>query len=183
MTNKKTDERVIRTRERIRAAYLTLVPDHRPGDIKITDIASVAQISRRTFYLQYDDPDEVAEDICHELAQELISHFTDDTVHDVETLYRFLDGADEPVKRLLLSDDYRVFQRQFYHETFHAGAFGTLCASHANQEIAEGYLTCVIHIWKQYTASPTHGEDIHALSVSVAGLIEHGITSLMQADT
>ena len=71
MAEKKTDLRVIKTRESIRRAYLELLRDHPAKEITVTQICRLARINRGTFYLHYPDTQALLDSIVGELVEEL----------------------------------------------------------------------------------------------------------------
>ena len=50
MSEKKTDLRVLKTRDNIRRAYLELLRTHTAKEITVTQICRLARINRGTFY-------------------------------------------------------------------------------------------------------------------------------------
>ncbi len=72
MTSKTNDRRVIRTKNAIREAYIQLLMDKKAKKITITEIARLADIDRKTFYLHYSTVDDILWEIEEELVDELI---------------------------------------------------------------------------------------------------------------
>ena len=71
MAEKKTDLRVVKTREAIRRAYLELLRTHTAKEITVTELCRLARINRGTFYLHYPDTHALLESILGELMDEL----------------------------------------------------------------------------------------------------------------
>lgn len=68
----KSDPRVIRSRQLLRAALISLIPEKGFGAISVQDIADRATLNRATFYLHYQDKTELLMDAF----EELIAHAT-----------------------------------------------------------------------------------------------------------
>jgi len=69
---RKSDPRVIRSRQLLRAAVISLIPEKGFGAISVQDIADRATLNRATFYLHYQDKTELLMDAF----EELIAHAT-----------------------------------------------------------------------------------------------------------
>ena len=69
---RKSDPRVIRSRQLLRAAVISLIPEKGFGAISVQDIADRATLNRATFYLHYQDKTELLMDAF----EELITHAT-----------------------------------------------------------------------------------------------------------
>ncbi len=69
---RKSDPRVIRSRQLLRAALISLIPEKGFGAISVQDIADRATLNRATFYLHYQDKTELLMDAF----EELIAHAT-----------------------------------------------------------------------------------------------------------
>lgn len=66
------DRRVIKTKAAIRAAFFDAIKEKNSSKITVTEIARRANIDRKTFYLHYNSP----EDILNELYQDVLHEFT-----------------------------------------------------------------------------------------------------------
>lgn len=71
MSEKKTDLRVLKTRDNIRRAYLELLRTHTAKEITVTQICRLARINRGTFYLHYPDNHALLDSIVGDLVEEL----------------------------------------------------------------------------------------------------------------
>src|SRR3990170_1530671 len=69
---RKSDPRVIRSRQLLRAALISLIPEKGFAAISVQDIADRATLNRATFYLHYQDKTELLMDAF----EELIAHAT-----------------------------------------------------------------------------------------------------------
>lgn len=71
------DRRIIKTRQEIRTAYFQLIRMKKDGKITITELTKAAKIDRKTFYLHYDRVDDIMDDFCKELVQEVLEQLAD----------------------------------------------------------------------------------------------------------
>ena len=67
-----TDLRVRRTHHAIRTAFTKMMLKKEYKDITIKDLAKMANINRKTFYLHYDSLDDLLEEIQQEIADEFV---------------------------------------------------------------------------------------------------------------
>ena len=76
MTVRKTDRRTLITKEMIKDALLTLLQHTRYEKITITALCKQAEITRTTFYLHYDNLDDVLDELLDEaLRLSELEHF------------------------------------------------------------------------------------------------------------
>lgn len=66
------DRRVSRTKKAIQDAYFELLHEKDNSKISIAEIARLANIDRKTFYLHYTDVDDIIREYCVELVTELM---------------------------------------------------------------------------------------------------------------
>lgn len=71
MLDKKPDLRVQKTQESIRRAYLELLRTHPAKEITVTQICRLARINRGTFYLHYQDTQDLLDCLVNDLMKEL----------------------------------------------------------------------------------------------------------------
>ncbi|WP_413379277.1 TetR/AcrR family transcriptional regulator [Paenibacillus taichungensis] len=69
--NKKTDLRILRTKQSVRKAFYELIQDKGYEAITIQDIADRAMINRNTFYLHYQNKPDLLDTCINELLSEL----------------------------------------------------------------------------------------------------------------
>jgi AcrR family transcriptional regulator len=69
--NKKTDLRILRTKQSIRKAFYELIQEKGYEAITIQDIADRAMINRNTFYLHYQNKPDLLDTCMNELLSEL----------------------------------------------------------------------------------------------------------------
>ena len=103
------DRRVRKTRKAIKQAFLKLAKDSDVNKIKVSELAELADINRKTFYLHYVDIFAVQE----EIQQEFITHtdflanqislavYTHDLKSFVENLFDALEQASEEFRDIL----------------------------------------------------------------------------------
>lgn len=108
------DRRVKKTRRAIKQAFLKLAKDSAVSKIKVTELAELADINRKTFYLHYVDIFAVEE----EIQQEFITHtdflanqislavYNHDIQSFVENLFDALEKASEEFKDILDTELY-----------------------------------------------------------------------------
>lgn len=86
------DRRIIKTKAAIKASYKKLLMENNNSKITITELARLANIDRKTFYLHYDSVDSIIQEIMEENLSELedelaskglsiISFDTDNLIH------------------------------------------------------------------------------------------------------
>ena len=68
-----TDLRVIKTRQAIRSALISLLSEKELSDITISELSARAQVNRKTFYRHYRS----ISDVVTEFENELLSDFSD----------------------------------------------------------------------------------------------------------
>lgn len=69
--DKKSDLRIIRTKESIKNALYELAEKKSFNEISVTDITKKAEINRSTFYLHYKDKEELLQTLCDETFDKL----------------------------------------------------------------------------------------------------------------
>ena len=69
--NKKTDLRILRTKQSIRKAFYELIQEKGYESITIQDIADRAMINRNTFYLHYQNKPDLLDTCMNELLSDL----------------------------------------------------------------------------------------------------------------
>ncbi len=176
MSNTKTDLRVIKTRKGLREAFVELSLTKRIEDMKISEITTLAEIARKTFYLHYKDVMELADDVCDTTLEQITSRFTGELTADIDVIYTFLDGADKALYHLLTAVGYESFQRRFWHAVFTDKAFDKYLDDPRFGSIAEGYLYSIVSIYKAYHDSLIKTMDVHQLAVHAANLLLNGIS-------
>ena len=64
----KTDRRIVKTKENIRKAFLQLIQSKEFHKITVTELANIANIDRKTFYLHYNSIGDILKEFEAELA-------------------------------------------------------------------------------------------------------------------
>lgn len=101
MKEKKTDLRIIKTKNLLYTTLINLLKDYTFEEIKVSDICSKALINRSTFYAHYSDKYELLaaciQDIKEELAEKLRSNknISNTKEYYMEMLTLFLSHIDE----------------------------------------------------------------------------------------
>lgn len=71
------DLRIIKTKQQIKQAFLSLRDQYMPEKIKVKDICERAMINKTTFYKHYEDSQALADEIEENCIQKLISAFSE----------------------------------------------------------------------------------------------------------
>lgn len=74
-TPRKTDSRVLRTKAAIRGAYLSLLGQKNADMITVTDVASAADVDRKTVYNYYDGSGAILDELENELVSSVSTMF------------------------------------------------------------------------------------------------------------
>ncbi|MFE0555201.1 TetR/AcrR family transcriptional regulator [Paenibacillus sp. NPDC058910] len=74
-SNKMTDRRIVRSKEALKQALLSLLSQKSFSSISITEIVELANYNRGTFYTHYDNKESLLDDILTPLMEELIASF------------------------------------------------------------------------------------------------------------
>ena len=110
------DRRQRKSREAIKYAMLTLMKDKSPNDITITELTTLADVNRKTFYNNYDSITDVRKeletdivDIMFNLVEEEIlgDKMQNITIGIKELLHKFIRIIDEDRQRAKLVFDYK----------------------------------------------------------------------------
>ena len=84
----KVDPRVLKTRSKLKAAFLTLLSKNQIQEINVKNLTETAEVTRGTFYLHYRDKEFFVETMMSEIIDEF---FYETMIPDTEdeTVYRF----------------------------------------------------------------------------------------------
>ncbi|OME94922.1 MULTISPECIES: TetR/AcrR family transcriptional regulator [Paenibacillus] len=74
-SNKMTDRRIVRSKEALKQALLSLLSQKSFSSISITEIVELANYNRGTFYTHYENKEALLNDILTPLMEELIASF------------------------------------------------------------------------------------------------------------
>lgn len=123
----KIDRRLQRTKENLRTALLEILKNKELAQITVTELAKQANINRATFYLHYQIPRDIFDEIYQEFidsfeavySQSIVLAANDQSSQSVWlAVYRFLFEHQETVK-LLTKVDGGPFQQFFEIELLH----------------------------------------------------------------
>ena len=91
------DKRMLRTREAIRCALLSLLNQKDVSQIRVSELTEKAAISRKTFYLHYSSVDEALQELENESEQWLLAQLAQSDVwdnrHDLYSILSRMDRA------------------------------------------------------------------------------------------
>ena len=114
---KKMDRRQIRTKRQIRESFLELIMDKPMDKITIKELAELADIDRKTFYLHYSSIGDVLEEIQNELLKklkQLIASYdlfqpSFDALHFFRRMNDIIGENSDFYRRLVIADRYSFF--------------------------------------------------------------------------
>lgn len=89
---KKIDRRVIKTKNSIRKALNELILKKDLESITITEIAQLADIDRKTFYLHYNSVEDILEEFKEELTNKVINLIEEEKFIDIESFFQGLNN-------------------------------------------------------------------------------------------
>ena len=86
-----SDRRFYKIKKDIRGAFMTLVlqKDHY-SDISITEVAELADINRKTFYLHYDSIDDILTEYADDLSADFMNYLYSQEEFSVESLFDWI---------------------------------------------------------------------------------------------
>jgi AcrR family transcriptional regulator len=124
--NEKLDPRVIRTRKLLREAFMELVPEKGYQKITIQDITDRATLNRVTFYLHYDNKDDLLVHTTNHLLDELVDRVPppredmstrDQVIQGLTINFQFFADYGDFMKTMLGKDGVWsfIFAMQNYH--------------------------------------------------------------------
>ena len=90
MTKEKEDFRIQRTKKAILHAIHKLLLTNMPDEITVTRLAQEAEISRKTFYLHYNDMESLIEDVKNNYIKNLYELVKDTLSDNVEDVYKHI---------------------------------------------------------------------------------------------
>ena len=114
---KKPDRRPLRTKRRIREAFVELSSRKGTDNVTISELAKLADIDRKTFYLHYESTDQVLDELQSEILEKLMviikrhDLFSPgfDALAFFRDINRFINEDYELYRKLLLSGRYDFF--------------------------------------------------------------------------
>lgn len=116
---RKTDLRVLKTRNAIKNAFKEMVMEKSASDIQIKELAERAMIHRKTFYLHYTCIEALYEDILSELSEDYYKAIdkipADAPFTEVNRVFFEFMASQEPyMEKIVCDPSYREFADKFF---------------------------------------------------------------------
>lgn len=99
----KTDRRIIKTKTSIRKAFCQLIIKKEFKSITITDIAELADINRKTFYLHYSSIEDILMEFEEELSGKVLALIKDKEALDIGSFFQGLNN--------IMMEDIELYRR------------------------------------------------------------------------
>lgn len=93
-----TDKRMIRTRDAIRRALLSLLSQKDAAGIKVSELTEAADISRKTFYLHYSSVNEALAELENEIEQQVLAELAQSDLRRCD-LYEIISRVDRVLRQ------------------------------------------------------------------------------------
>ena len=114
------NRRVRMTKKLIKDAYLELLETNPSEKISVTDICRKADVNRSTFYMYYEDPITLRQDIENDLMEQIpvLSKMPSEITSDeqfvaiLESFFTYIKDNDRMFRILITQSDNRVFNRR-----------------------------------------------------------------------
>lgn len=174
------DPRVKRTRNAMRGAFLKMCAEMPYDHINVSDLARVAGINRKTFYLHYSEMNDLMDDVEDHIIAEIRGQFSNDTTDagvagNIYVLYSYLQDHSDVMQPLLNDYTYDHFARRFMHDILTSDCFRPLYGNNpARAAIAEGYCTSIFSIYEAWKKSPDTKLDLKGVADQCAKMVLHG---------
>lgn len=107
-THRRPDPRILRTRQQLRAALVSLIEEKGLDALTVQDIADRAGLNRATFYLHYHDKQDLLEKSLRDAIDELMADLGATTGEQGQLVF---DGSPRPIKA--------VFEHVAQHAEFY----------------------------------------------------------------
>ena len=117
MENRKTDLRVIRTKQSIRKAFCEMIIEMEYSDISVKELTQRAMINRNTFYLHYSSIDALLDELRDEIADKIISmyvpyHNLADVKGMLRSFFEYVANSESGLlERIVCSGSYRFLAK------------------------------------------------------------------------
>lgn len=131
--SKKLDPRIIRTRQFLRDALLKLIPEKGYEAIKIQDITDEAILNRSTFYMHYQNKDDLMNSMMKEVLEDLESIPREKSREETDTEY---------IERLF----HHLFQHVADHHVFYSVMIGERSVAGFTQQM-QAYMEAIGLKW------------------------------------
>lgn len=113
------DRRKVKTQKSVREAFIALASEKSINQITVKEIADLANISRKTFYLNYIDMDDLIYKLQDQMIDEFISYLKEFDVNEIkQNPYIFFKSLtdtlqkDQVFTKMLMSNEESSFFRQ-----------------------------------------------------------------------
>ena len=111
---RKTDLRVIKTREAIHSAFREMVCEMDADQITIKELTDRARIHRKTFYLHYTSIEALYADLLTQVGNEIKELLSTlpvpiNPAETVRTVYEYLASKDQFIEKLICNNTYSEF--------------------------------------------------------------------------
>ncbi|WP_058303353.1 TetR/AcrR family transcriptional regulator [Gorillibacterium timonense] len=103
MAKNKLDRRVVKTKSSIRKAFCQLIKQKEFSSITITEIAGLADIDRKTFYLHYSTVEDILREMENELAEKVSWLLEKNERINISTFFKGLND--------ILTEDMELYRR------------------------------------------------------------------------
>ncbi len=118
-TGRKTDLRVIKTREAIQNAFRDMVCEMDANQITIKELTDRARIHRKTFYLHYTSIEALYADLLTHVTGDLITELEKmpvpiDPTQVIRCIYEYFANKDIFFERLICNSSYREFSNNLF---------------------------------------------------------------------
>ena len=155
MKPKRNDLRTKRTIKNIRYAFCELIMEKKYSQISITELADLAEINRKTFYLHYSSLDELIGEMEHEIADSYLDYTAEelenrDIAGCIAKFYHYLDECDEVTERLMCDEDYAFFYEHVASLILDSEEFLVFFEGKRHPDIIKSYLVAVTSIYKSW---------------------------------
>lgn len=184
------DRRIKKTKEAIQTSFFKLIEENKTTKITITDIAKLANIDRKTFYLHYNTPTDIIIEFCSQKTQEFFEHLESEDFFDkpLDTQNVF-DAIYE-----LIQKDLSLYQMLASHPVYDAfwEKFKEMCVQNAidayskrldisplSLDIYVDYVfSGVISIYRRYLKKD-HSYELEEVSKILNDVTFHGLNPIL----
>ena len=158
MSEQKSDRRVERTKDAIRAVFKDMVCELPYEKITVKEIAERAGINRNTFYLHYDSPD----DVLHEIQTEHSDRYSaliagydykNDGAVLVRSFFEYMEAQDEFFKKVTCDSrfDYirERMQNRVLAKTYRQSSV-LPCKNEYEENIVRAFFNTPLYLYRQW---------------------------------
>ena len=162
--DKLNDPRVVRTRKALREAFCTLSLTTPPNELMISHITEAAGVNRKTFYLHYEEVDDLVDDVALATASEIQSSFVDDTSEkdlsaNILQIYSYLESHQPLMNILLFNPSYLSVSRKLTDAILSLDFFKSFYASNTMPAVIKGYFSSIFSIYKTWCVEKDASDD------------------------